>query len=248
MEKLKKFVRATQYFTELHKTDRKRLHSVTLNELCDDPQFIDIGKRTIHNALKDFKIKHDRQYRDWLSKLRSKKDIVEDYLTKLVEELPSDDFKKLRACDLLLVPELVGIGKTTLYVSLIAFRDGNRRKINVKKRRKMKLKKSDLIERLVEEMSFLTDETSYNIKTEIARKTVNLFFNSIKESIKAGDRVEIRGFGSFHNKHYEGYAGRNPKTGEKVEAAPKNLPVFRAGKELKEIVNKKFGSVASPKI
>lgn len=103
----------------------------------------------------------------------------------------------------------------------------------------MKLKKSALIEKLVEEMdSFADDETSTKVKTETARETVNLFFNSIKEALKSGDRVEIRGFGSFHVKEYEGYTGRNPKTGVRVEVLPKKLPVFRAGRELKTMVDK----------
>jgi len=104
----------------------------------------------------------------------------------------------------------------------------------------MKLKKSALIERLVEEMGPFTDgETSSKVKTDTARETVNLFFDSIKEALKGGDRVEIRGFGSFHVKEYEGYTGRNPKTGVKVEVQPKRLPVFRAGRELKSMVDNK---------
>ncbi len=104
----------------------------------------------------------------------------------------------------------------------------------------MKLKKSALIERLVEEMGSFTDERTGNkAKTEMAQETVNLFFGSIKESLAAGDRVEIRGFGSFHVKEYDGYTGRNPKTGHKVEVQPKKLPVFRAGRELKTIVDQK---------
>ncbi|MBU2648227.1 MAG: HU family DNA-binding protein [bacterium] len=102
------------------------------------------------------------------------------------------------------------------------------------------MKKSELIEKLVKEMDNFTDEeTSNKVKTEIARETVNLFFGSIKESLTAGDRVEIRGFGSFHVKEYDGYTGRNPKTGVKVAVQPKKLPVFRAGREMRQIVNKK---------
>jgi len=104
----------------------------------------------------------------------------------------------------------------------------------------MKLKKSALIEKLVIEMDNFTDEkTSNKIKTEIARDTVNLIFGSIKESLATGDRVEIRGFGSFHVKEYDGYIGRNPKTGVKVEVQPKKLPAFRPGRELRSLVDKK---------
>ena len=82
----------------------------------------------------------------------------------------------------------------------------------------MKLKKSDLIEKLVVEMdNFIDDETNHREKTEVARESVNLFFNSIKETLVSGDRVELRGFGSFSIREYEGYTGRNPKTGAKVD-------------------------------
>ncbi len=101
----------------------------------------------------------------------------------------------------------------------------------------MKMKKSQLIEKLVLEMDDFVDETSSKQKTEIARETVNLFFNSIKEALKDGDRVEIRGFGSFSTKKYDEYIGRNPKTGEKVKVKPKKLPVFRPGRELRDMVN-----------
>jgi len=113
-------------------------------------------------------------------------------------------------------------------------------KLAQKERKPMKLMKSALIEKLVQEMDAFTDpETSHKAKTEIARETVNLVFNSIKEYLQAGDRVEIRGFGSFHVKEYAEYTGRNPKTGAKVEVQPKKLPVFRAGRELKEMVDEK---------
>ncbi len=103
----------------------------------------------------------------------------------------------------------------------------------------MKLKKSGLIEKLTTEMeNFVDAETSTKAKTDTARETVNLFFGSIKEALQSGDRVEIRGFGSFHVKEYEGYTGRNPRTGERVEVQPKKLPVFRAGRELRTIVDK----------
>ncbi len=104
----------------------------------------------------------------------------------------------------------------------------------------MKLKKSELIDRLAIEMDSFTDfETSNKAKRDTARETVNLFFDSIKEALKGGDRVEIRGFGSFHVREYEGYTGRNPKTGERVEVQPKKLPVFRAGRELRSMVDQK---------
>jgi len=67
---------------------------------------------------------------------------------------------------------------------------------------------------------------------------VNTFFDSIREELVQGNRVEIRGFGSFKIKEYEGYQGRNPKSGKQVAVQPKKLPFFRPGKELKEYLNK----------
>ena len=90
------------------------------------------------------------------------------------------------------------------------------------------MNKSELIKTLAEENDISTDE---------AAMVVNIFMNSIKDALKQGDRVEIRGFGSFKLKDYGGYIGRNPKTGEVVEVEPKRLPFFRSGKELKEFLN-----------
>ena len=54
------------------------------------------------------------------------------------------------------------------------------------------------------------------------------------DTLVAGDRIEIRGFGSFEIREYEGYSGRNPKTGLEVSVGPKKTPFFKVGKELKE--------------
>ena len=59
------------------------------------------------------------------------------------------------------------------------------------------------------------------------------FFNRIADALASGDRVEIRGFGSFSVKIYNGYKGRNPKTGDTIKVEPKKLPVFRVAKKLK---------------
>jgi len=64
--------------------------------------------------------------------------------------------------------------------------------------------------------------------------TVKLIFYMFADALKKGDRIEIRGFGSFVIRDYRTYVGRNPKTGEKVEIRPKRLPYFKVGKELKE--------------
>jgi len=71
-----------------------------------------------------------------------------------------------------------------------------------------------------------------------AKRIVNLFFDQMTAALEKGDRVEIRGLCSFYVKEYEGYAGRNPKTGETVEIAPKKLPFFKCGKGLRERVDR----------
>ena len=66
---------------------------------------------------------------------------------------------------------------------------------------------------------------------------VEIFFNTMSDALAKGERVEIRGLCSFFVKEYGAYIGRNPKTGERVNIAPKKLPFFKAGKELKERVD-----------
>ena len=78
---------------------------------------------------------------------------------------------------------------------------------------------------------------SSNLSRSEAEKIVTLFFDKMAEALAKGDRVEIRGLCSFFVKKYGGYTGRNPKTGEKVKVAPKKLPFFKAGKELKDRVD-----------
>lgn len=90
------------------------------------------------------------------------------------------------------------------------------------------MNKSQMINTLIE-------KTDCPIKT--ADKVVRIFFDSIKEALSEGDKVEIRGFGSFTVKHYEAYVGRNPRTGGSVRVPPKKLPVFRTGKDLRHRVD-----------
>jgi integration host factor subunit beta len=89
--------------------------------------------------------------------------------------------------------------------------------------------KSGLIERVAE----LTPHISKK-DTEIV---VNTIFDSMTEALKRGDRIEIRGFGSFQVKIREAREGRNPKTGEEVHIPAKRTPFFKVGKELKEMVD-----------
>lgn len=89
--------------------------------------------------------------------------------------------------------------------------------------------KSGLIEKVAE----LTPHISKK-DTEIV---VNTIFDSMTEALKRGDRIEIRGFGSFQVKIREAREGRNPKTGEEVHIPAKRTPFFKVGKELKEMVD-----------
>ncbi len=75
------------------------------------------------------------------------------------------------------------------------------------------------------------------LRKEEAKLIVELFFDSMKEALAAGDRVEIRGLCSFHVKIYESYTGRNPKTGKKVIVKSKKLPFFKCGTELRNRVD-----------
>lgn len=83
-----------------------------------------------------------------------------------------------------------------------------------------------------------------NITKSKAELIVNCIFDTMIDSMKHGDGIEIRGFGSFTVRQYKPYNGRNPRTGDAVHVASKQLPFFKVGKELKEMVNSKS---ASPK-
>ena len=87
----------------------------------------------------------------------------------------------------------------------------------------------------LELIQVLRDECQISKKE--AATIIDLFFDKISEALANGDRVEIRGLCSFFVKEYKTYYGRNPKTGERVEVAPKKLPFFKCGKELKERVD-----------
>ena len=88
---------------------------------------------------------------------------------------------------------------------------------------------------LTDKLAVLTQQTN-----KVAEGAVNLFFGSIKEALDSGDKVEIRGFGSFLLKGYGAYTGRNPKTGEKVYVPEKLLPFFRGGKDLRKRVDETY--------
>ncbi len=70
-----------------------------------------------------------------------------------------------------------------------------------------------------------------------AELVVNTVFDSIVESLKGGEKIELRGFGSFRIRHRGPRIGRNPKTGAKVQVPPKRIPYFKPGKDLRELLN-----------
>ena len=74
-----------------------------------------------------------------------------------------------------------------------------------------------------------------------AETIVNIVFDSIVDSLRNGQKIELRGFGSFRLRNRKSRTGRNPKTGEKVEVPSKKIPYFKPGKELKELINKTMG-------
>lgn len=71
-----------------------------------------------------------------------------------------------------------------------------------------------------------------------AEKAVKAVFDSITEALESKDKVQLVGFGTFEVKTREGRTGRNPKTGEAIQIAAATVPVFKAGKQLKDTVNK----------
>ena len=97
--------------------------------------------------------------------------------------------------------------------------------------------KSDLIEIVAQKL---------HLPKGKAELIVNCVFDSMEESLKKGERIEIRGFGSFEIRHYKAYEGRNPRTGDPVGVQPKRLPFFKVGKELKERVNSGARKSAKP--
>lgn len=71
-----------------------------------------------------------------------------------------------------------------------------------------------------------------------AEKVINAVFNSIEEALASNDKVQIIGFGTFEVKTREERKGRNPQTGKEITIPASKSPVFKAGKGLKDVVNK----------
>ena len=89
--------------------------------------------------------------------------------------------------------------------------------------------KSDLVQTLSEKISTLTKK-----ECEVIVDTV---FHNMRDALHRGEKIEIRGFGSFTVRVRRAKEGRNPKTGEKVFIPEKRIPFFKVGKELRELVN-----------
>ena len=97
--------------------------------------------------------------------------------------------------------------------------------------------KSDLIAILVAKRQLTQKQAELTIET---------IFDSMKKALCKGDNIEIRGLGAFHVKDYQGYNGRNPKTGEVIPVKPKRGILFRTGKELRDRVNREDEAPAAP--
>jgi integration host factor subunit beta len=76
-----------------------------------------------------------------------------------------------------------------------------------------------------------------NLPRRTAEDVVNLMLNAMKNSLVARERIELRGFGTFRLRQFDGYTGRNPKTNDAIIVEAKVLPVFRVGKSLLDRVN-----------
>ena len=88
--------------------------------------------------------------------------------------------------------------------------------------------KADLVEKIAAQMELSKKDSEI---------VVNTVFRSIIDALAIGDKVELRGFGSFRTRHRRSRTGRNPKTGEKVAVPKKKVPFFKPGKNLKKLVN-----------
>ncbi|MGH9534436.1 MAG: HU family DNA-binding protein [Terriglobales bacterium] len=95
--------------------------------------------------------------------------------------------------------------------------------------------KADLIEEVAQ---------AAEVTRKDGEKIVEAILDSIVQSLRAGDKIEIRGFGSFRTRQRQARLGRNPKTGESVPVPARRIPFFKPSKELKDGVNQ--GSAATP--
>jgi integration host factor subunit beta len=80
-------------------------------------------------------------------------------------------------------------------------------------------------------------EKQADITQKQSEAIINIAFESMINALYEDDRIEIRGFGSFANRNYKSYEGRNPKTGNVVKVPPKKVPFFKVGKDLRKTVD-----------
>ncbi|HEX8288665.1 MAG TPA: integration host factor subunit beta [Pyrinomonadaceae bacterium] len=88
--------------------------------------------------------------------------------------------------------------------------------------------KADLVERVAKEADMTKKD---------AEQLVEIIFDSIIASLNKGEKIELRGFGSFRVRQRNARKGRNPKTGDSVSIPAKRVAYFKPGKELKEVIN-----------
>lgn len=97
--------------------------------------------------------------------------------------------------------------------------------------------KADLIEEVSRVVEFTRKESEV---------IVEAIFDSVVKSLREGDKIEIRGFGSFRTRQRQSRIGRNPKTGARVDVPAKRIPYFKPSKELKDLVNQEDRPAEAP--
>jgi integration host factor subunit beta len=96
--------------------------------------------------------------------------------------------------------------------------------------------KAELVEKVANQINLTKKQTEV---------VVNTVFSSITDSLAEGNKVELRGFGSFRIRQRNARVGRNPKSGQKVDVPSKKVPFFKAGKELRELVDEREAEEAA---
>ena len=94
---------------------------------------------------------------------------------------------------------------------------------------------------LIEEVSRVVEMTRKDSEV-----IVEAILDSVVKALRTGDKIEIRGFGSFRTRQRQPRVGRNPKTGARVDVPAKRIPYFKPSKELKDLVNRDHGNEAAP--
>jgi len=97
--------------------------------------------------------------------------------------------------------------------------------------------KADLIEEVARVVEMTRKDSEFIVET---------IFDSVVKSLRNGDKIEIRGFGSFRTRQRQPRIGRNPKTGTRVEVPAKRIPYFKPSKELRDLVNSNHGPSSPP--